>query len=249
MRLLKKVAIVTGAGGGIGRAIAIGYAREGAMVVVDDRLQASALDTVNRIRIAGGKALAICADVSDLTAHENLISAAENEFGALNILVNNAGVEFHEPVLQARPETWEKTHGVNLKGSYFLSCKAASVMQRFGGGKIIHISSVHDIEPLRDRAVYSISKGGVTMMVKSLALELAEHKIQVNAISPGAILTDMNRKGLSDPVEMAKLLEQIPAKRVGDPEDIVGAAVFLASSESDYVTGTTIYVDGGFLLL
>jgi glucose 1-dehydrogenase len=118
-----------------------------------------------------------------------------------------------------------------------------------GGGKVINISSVHDIEPLRNRAIYSITKGGMLMMVKSLALELAEHNIHVNAISPGAILTDMNRKHLTDPARRDRLLTQIPMKRIGEPEDIVGAAVFLASPESNYVTGTTIYVDGGLLLL
>jgi NAD(P)-dependent dehydrogenase (short-subunit alcohol dehydrogenase family) len=249
VRLAGKVAIVTGAGGGIGRAIAIGYAREGAAVVVDDRLLSAAESTVSDIQATGGRAVAVSVDVSNLDAHEALIAAALNEFGTLNILVNNAGVEFHEPVLEASPEIWEKTLGVNLKGAYFLSCKAAPLMARFGGGKIIHISSIHDVEPLRDRAIYSISKAGVMMLVKSLALELAEFKIHVNAISPGAILTDMNRIGLSDPLEFTKLLEQIPIKRIGEPEDIVGAAVFLASSESDYVTGTTIYVDGGLLLL
>lgn len=249
MRLRGKVAIVTGAGGGIGRAVAIGYAREGAAIVVDDRYPESAETTVNSIRAAGGRAIAVCADVSNLTAHDALIGVALNEFGTLNILVNNAGVEFHESVLKTSPEIWEKTIGVNLKGAYFLSCKAAMVMMRLGGGKIIHISSVHDVAPPPDRAIYSISKGGVRMLVKSLALELAGYNINVNAISPGAILTDMNRVGLSDPRELAKLLEHIPVKRVGDPEDIVGAALFLASSESDYVTGTTIYVDGGFLLL
>jgi glucose 1-dehydrogenase len=121
---------------------------------------------------------------------------------------------------------------------------------RSGGGKIIHISSVHDVQPhVRDRAIYAISKGAVTMLVKSLAVELSEYNIRVNAISPGAVLTDMNRVGLSDPAERSKLLDHIPLKRIGVPEDIVGAAVFLACSESDYVTGTTIYVDGGFLLI
>jgi glucose 1-dehydrogenase len=249
VRLSGKVAVVTGAGRGIGRAIAIGYARDGAAVVVNDRLAEGAKGTVDQIRAAGGNAFAVCADVSDLATHDILVGSALNEFGALNILVNNAGVEFHEPVLKASLETWEKTIDINLKGAYFLSCKVGPVMMRFGGGKIIHISSVHDAEPLRDRAIYSISKAGTMMLVKSLALELAEHKIYVNAISPGAILTDMNRIGLSDPAELETLLKQIPLKRVGEPEDIVGAAVFLACSDSDYVTGTTIYVDGGLLLL
>ncbi len=250
MRLQGKVAIVTGAGRGIGRAIAIGYAREGALVVVNYSRSAEAADeAVRTIRSAGGKAVAVRADVSQFADQDELIAATLNEFGALDILVNNAGIEYNEPVLEASEETWEKTIGVNLKGAYFLSSKAATVMRRAGGGKIVNISSIHDVQPLRDRAIYSITKGGMLMMVKSLALELAEYNIQVNAISPGAILTDLNRKHLTDPPRRARLLDRIPAKRIGEPEDLIGAAVFLASPDSDYATGTTIYVDGGLILL
>jgi glucose 1-dehydrogenase len=249
MRLKGKVAIVTGAFKGIGRAIAIGYAREGAAVVVGDRLCSEhGKVLVHEISAAGGNALAVQADVSNLTENEKLISAAVQQFGGLNILVNNAGVSLHESVLEAKPETWEQIMNVNIRGAYFLSSRAASVMAASGGGKIINVSSVHDTMPLRERAIYSISKGGMHMMTKSLALELAEYGIQVNSISPGAILTDMNRKDLSDSAKRERLIRQIPMKRIGDSEDLVGAAVFLASSESDYVTGTTIYVDGGLLL-
>jgi glucose 1-dehydrogenase len=249
MRLKGKVAIVTGAGRGIGRAIALGYAREGAAVVLNySRSEQGAEETRKCIQAAEGKAATIRADVSNPAEHDALIAAALEQFGAIHILVNNAGVEVHEGVLQASLETWERTMGVNLKGAYFLSCKAASVMARSGGGKIINVSSVHDTEPIRERAIYSISKGGMLMMTKSLALELAEYGIRVNSISPGAILTDMNRRDLSDPAKRERLIRQIPLKRIGDSEDVVGAAVFLASSESDYVTGTTIYVDGGLLL-
>ncbi len=249
MRLQGKIALVTGAGSGIGKAIAIGYAREGAAVVVNDRSLETAQETVNFIRVNHGKAICICADVSNLGEQEELINGALREFGYLHILVNNAGVEIHEPVLEAKPETWDRVIGTNLRGPYFLSCKAAAIMSSTGGGKIICVSSVHDVEPIWDRSIYSISKSGIPMLVKSLALELAELGIRVNAISPGAILTNMNRVGLSDQKEQSKLLARIPMRRIGDPEDIVGAAVFLASSESDYVTGTTLYVDGGFLLL
>jgi glucose 1-dehydrogenase len=250
MRLKDKVAIVTGAGRGIGRAIAIGYAREGARVVVNySRSQHAAEEAVDEIHAAGGRAIAVRADVAQMDDHAPLIERTLAEFGALDILVNNAGVEFNEPVLESTPETWDQTFAVNLRGAYFLGCAAARVMARAGGGKIVNISSVHDVEPLRNRAIYSITKAGLLMLVKSLALELAEHNIHVNAISPGAILTDMNRKHLTDPPRRERLLTQIPMKRIGDPRDLVGAAVFLASPESDYVTGTTIYVDGGLLLL
>jgi glucose 1-dehydrogenase len=248
MRLADKVAIVTGAGKGIGRAIALGYAREGAALVLNDRCVEPAGELLQQLRKAGGKALFVQADVANITEHGHLIEAALREFGRLHILVNNAGVEFHEGVLQATPETWDRTVSVNLRGAYFLSCKASSVMKSTGYGKIINISSVHDTQPLAERAIYSISKGGVAMMTKSLALELAEHGIHVNAISPGAILTDMNRTSLSEPGRRERLISRIPLKRIGKPEDIVGAAIFFASSDSDYVTGSTIYVDGGLLL-
>lgn len=249
MRLKDRVAIVTGGGRGIGEAIALGLAREGAAVVVNySRSAAQAEEVANSIRSFGGRAVAVRADVKDLNQHDSLVSAALEQFGALNILVNNAGIEIHEPFLQACAETWDLTVGVNLKGAYFLSQKAAQAMIRSGGGKIINISSVHDAEPLRNRAIYSITKGGMMMMTKSLALELGEHKINVNSISPGAILTDMNRKSLSDPANLARLVGKIPWKRIGDIQDITGAAVFLASAESDYMTGSTIYVDGGLLL-
>ncbi len=250
MRLQGKVAIVTGAGRGIGRAIAEGYAREGASLAVNySRSRDAAEELAQQIRSEGGKAIAVRADVAKLTDLDSLVSATLAEFGKIDILVNNAGVEFNEPVLEAKEETWERTIGVNLKGAYFLSCKAALVMSRAGKGKVINISSIHDVQPLRHRAIYSITKGGMMMMTKSLALELAPHNIQVNSISPGAILTDMNRKHLTDPTRLGRLLERIPAKRVGEPNDIVGAAVFLASCESDYMTGATLYVDGGLTLL
>lgn len=249
MRLAGRVAVVTGSARGIGRAIAIGYAREGASVVIVDKLCADrANGPLQEIRSAGGKAIFVEADVSNPEDHEKLITATVREFGRLDVLVNNAGIALHESVLDATPDTWEQIMGVNLRGAYFLSSKAAEIMAGNGGGKIINVSSVHDSKPLRERAVYAISKGGVAMMTKSLALELAEKNICVNSISPGAVATEMNHPTLSDPVKREKLISRIPLRRIATPEEIVGAAVFLASSESNYVTGTTIYVDGGLLL-
>jgi len=250
MKLKDRVAIVTGAGRGIGSALARGLAREGAAVVVNySRAVTEAAKMVDDIVAHGGRAVAVQADVKELNQHEWLVSKALENFGRLDILVNNAGIEFREPFLTTTPEQWDQTLAVNLKGVYFLSQKAAQAMIRAGtGGRIINISSCHDTVPLNQRSAYAVSKGGLSMLTKSLALELAEHRINVNAVSPGAILTEMNSASLSAPQARARLLSRIPWNRLGDVEDCVGPVVFLASADSDYVTGETIYVDGGLLL-
>jgi glucose 1-dehydrogenase len=249
MRLSGRVAIVTGANRGIGRALAQGFAREGAAVVVNHPPSVgSAEDVVREIRDQGGRAVAARADVSDLADHHGLVAAALDQFGRLDILVNNAGIQVKEPFLTTSPDAWDATISVNLRGAYFLSQRAAAAMIRFGGGRIINVSSIHDSVPLSGRSAYAISKAGMAMLTKALALELAEHKINVNAIAPGAVLTDMNRAPLSDPEVRARLLDKIPLGALGQVDDIVGAGVFLAAPESGYVTGATIYVDGGLLL-
>jgi glucose 1-dehydrogenase len=250
MRLKDQVAIVTGAGRGIGAALAKGLAREGAAVVVNYSRSAAAAEGVIRdIVAAGGRAVACQADISKLGDHERLVSAAVQHFGGLNILVNNAGIEYREPFLSTTEAQFDQTLAVNLKGVYFLSQAAARVMIRGGkGGRMINISSCHDTVPLNLRSAYAVSKGGLAMLTKSLALELAEHKINVTGLAPGAILTEMNRESLSQPKVRERLLRTIPLDRVGDVGDCVGAAIFLASREADYVTGTTLYVDGGLLL-
>jgi glucose 1-dehydrogenase len=249
MRLNNKVAVVTGAGRGIGSALAKGFAAEGAAVVVNYSRSASEAEQVVRdIIAAGGRAIAVHADVKDLASHERLVSAALDSFGRLDILVNNAGIEFREPFLEASPESWDLTLGVNLKGAYFLSQRAARAMVSCGGGKILNISSIHDAVPIRNLSIYSITKGGMKMLTKSLALELAEHHVNVNSLAPGAILTDINREVLSDPAYRARVIEKIPWKRIGEVGDLVGAAVFLCCTDSDYVTGATLYADGGILL-
>lgn len=244
-----RVALVTGGNRGIGRALSIGLAREGAAVVVNNlRPDGSAQEVVREICAAGGKALAHPADLRNLHEHSPLVEAAVERFGRLDILINNAGVEFREPFLKTRPETFEQTLVVNLRAPYFLSQRAAEAMIACGGGSIIHLSSVHDHHPLRNRSAYAASKGGLAMLTKAMAFELAEYGIRVNSISPGAILTDMNRESLSVPENLNRCLGKIAVKRLGEVEDVVGAAVFLASAESGYVTGTTIYIDGGMLL-
>lgn len=247
--LTGRVAIVTGGSRGIGRAIALGMARAGASVVVNYAVnQEAAAEVVGEIVAAGGSAVDVRSDVGDVSQHERLIAAARERFGRLDILVNNAATTRREPFLEATPGAWDETMGVNLKGVYFLSQAAARLMEGQRSGKIINISSVHDERPMADNSVYNISKAGLVMLTKSLALELAKKGIQVNCVSPGAILTDETRDRVSDPIRRSRVLAKIPANRIGDPEDVVGAVVMLASPASDYVTGTTVYVDGGMLL-
>lgn len=249
MRLKDKTAIVTGAARGIGKAIAEGYAREGASVIVADILGEQAEATAAAIRHAGGKALAVTADLADLTTHENLIEQACVAFGQPDILVNNAAIEPRVPVLEVTPETFDQTLNINLRAVFFLSQRfARALVAQQRGGRIINLASTHQAVPLRNGATYNISKGGLMMLTKSLALELAEHGIAVNGLAPGAILTDLNRHVLEDEATQARVLSLIPQRRIGVPADVVGAAIFLAADEAAYVTGTTLFVDGGLLL-
>ncbi len=237
--LTDRVAIVTGGARGIGRAIAEGLARAGARIVLAD---------VSWDGVDPGGAVAVDADVADLSQHGRIVGAALETFGRIDILVNNAGIGPRTMFLDATEDAWDRTFGVNLKAAYFLSQVAARHMLERRSGKIINLSSVHDSQPMTRNSIYCITKAGVAMLTKSLALELAEHNIQVNAISPGAIRTDINREVLADPDYHAKVLTKIPARRIGEPEELAGAALLLASSASDYITGTTLCVDGGMLL-
>jgi 3-oxoacyl-[acyl-carrier protein] reductase len=244
-----RVAIVTGASRGIGRAIAVGLAREGAKVIVNYVSKAAAAEeVVSEIRAAGGEAVAVQANVGDLAQHDRLVAAARERFGRIDILVNNAAMTRRESFLDATAAAWDETMAVNLKGVYFLSQAVARMMTAQRSGKIINISSVHDVRAMLDNSIYNITKAGLVMLTKSLALELADKGIQVNCVSPGAILTDDTRPRLADAAYRDKVLAKIPSRRIGEPEDVVGAVLLLASPESDYITGTTLYVDGGMLL-
>lgn len=240
MKLQGKVAIVTGGSGGIGAAIVRRFAREGAAVVIADY---SVPSFAEKHQV---EPFWIQADVADCARHEQIVNCAVERFGKLDILVNNAGVQVREEFLKANIESWDRIFGVNLKGPYFLSQRAALKMGR--GGRIINIASIHDETPHRNNSIYCLTKAGMKMLTKSLALELADCCINVNSISPGAIATDINRDVLSDEEFRRHLASEIPLGRIGIPDDITGAAVYLASGESDYVTGSTFYVDGGLLL-
>lgn len=248
-RLKDKVAIITGAGRGIGAALARGFAAEQASVVINySRSEAAAQQLAAEIAGAGGHAVAVKGDVGKLEDHAALVAAALDNFARLDILVNNAAIDHRVGVLDVTPEQWDEVFDVDLKGAFFLAQAAASHMVKHGGGAILNISSVHDEQAHRNNSIYTIAKGGMKLMTRCLALELAPHGVRVNSLSPGAILTDMNRRFLGNEEYKRKVVEQIPIGRIGDASELVAAAMLLVSDEGSYITGTTLYADGGLLL-
>lgn len=255
-KLSGKVALVTGSSSGIGSAIAIELGREGAKVVINYRSdEKGATDTLNQVKEAGSEGFIVQADVSKEEDVSRMFDAAFSQYGTVDILVNNAGIQQDDELVEMSLQEWQKVIDVNLTGYFLCSrqaikefLKRAPETANKAIGKIICISSVHDIIPWAGHVNYAAAKGGVLMFMKSLALEVASKKIRVNAISPGAIKTDINEEVWSDPQKAQELLKLIPYKRIGDPEDVAKTAVWLASDDSDYVTGTTIYVDGGMTL-
>jgi glucose 1-dehydrogenase len=249
MQLEKKVAIVTGAATGIGQAIATAFAAEGAAVVVDYVGKGNAADeTIKKIESAGGRAVAVDADVSDPTQVQKLVDQTVSRFGKLDILVNNAGIEFKHPFLEFPLELWQKVIAVDLTGPWLCAQTAARQMVKQGaGGRIINISSVHEDLPMPTNAPYCAAKGGLRMLMRTIAVELAPHKITVNNIGPGAIYTPIDKDVQSDPAVEKQLLSEIPLGRWGKPEEVAALAVFLASDAASYLTGSTHFIDGGML--
>ncbi|WP_414517717.1 SDR family oxidoreductase [Nostoc sp. PCC 9305] len=250
-------ALVTGASSGIGQAIARYLALSGAAVAVNYRSEAeSAQKLVDEIKAANGEAYAVQADVSKEDQIKAMFSQIIEQFGTIDILVNNAGLQKDSPFVDMTLDQWNRVIEVNLTGQFLCAREAAKEFLRRGvqpnissaAGKIICISSVHQVIPWAGHVNYAASKGGINMMMQSIAQELAPHKIRVNGIAPGAIKTPINKSAWDTPEAEAKLLKLIPAKRVGDVEDIAKAAVWLASDDSDYVYGTTLFVDGGMTL-
>lgn len=248
-RLENKVAVVTGGDTGIGKGICLCMAREGAAVTIDyhgDRPPADEL--VRQIEQDGGKALAIAADVTKPEDVDELISQTVNTFGRLDIFVNNAGMEIKKPFLEVPLDIWNKVIDVDLTGPWICSQKAAQQMVKQGdGGRIINISSVHEDLPMPTNAPYCSAKGGLRMMMRTICVELAPHKITVNNIGPGAIDTPMDAPLKENPELMKQLLDEIPLGRMGQPEEIGELAVYLASDAAAYVTGSTFFIDGGML--
>lgn len=248
MRLKDKVALVTGASSGIGKAIATRFAAEGAHVVVNYRPGGQADSDAARAEVAsfGPASIAVAADVTKRVEVERMIAQAVEKFGRLDIAVNNAGIEIKRPFLEVTDEEWNRVLAVNLYGSFVVSQLAARQMVAQGeGGKLVFISSVHEDIPFPEYTAYCASKGGMRMMMRNLAMELAPHKINCNNIAPGAIATPINQSVLEDPEALKNAVSEIPWGRFGRPEEVASVAVFLASDEAEYVTGSTYYVDGG----
>ena len=242
-----KVAIVTGAGSGIGFAIAKLFAANGAAVAInflghgDDAEKLAA-----KIEHGGGKAVALGADVSSKAAVESLVATVVERFGKLDVLVNNAGSEQSQPLLEIDEANWDRTIAVDLKGP-FLCLQAAALRMQEKGGSIVNISSIHEDFPFPGFTPYAAAKGGLQMLMRNAALELAPFGIRVNNIAPGAIATPINAATLADPAKVKRLEEIVPLRRMGKPEEVAQVALFLASERASYVTGSTYYVDGGIV--
>ena len=249
MRLKDKKALVTGASRGIGRAIAIGLAREGCHVIVNYvRNQRAALEVVEEIEKLGRKVLAVQADVSRLADIERLVREAEAKLDGIDILVNNAGVAFIEPCIEITEKTWDSTLDTNLKGAFFCSQLVAKQMiARRISGVIINVSATNGMVAESDTVHYNASKSGLEMVTKSMAIELAPHDIRVNAIAPGIIETEIDEDFFADPAFKKHYGMHIPMKRFGQVKECVGAVIFFASPESSYITGQSLVIDGGLI--
>ena len=247
MRLKNKVALVTGSSQGIGRAIVERFAQEGADVVINyNRTAKGAEEALAVVEAAGRRGLLVKADMGQPAEIRQMIETAIAHFGRLDILVNNAGLETHAPFWEVTEEDYDKVLNVNLKGVFFATQQMVRhLLGTRRRGRIINISSVHEELPFPNFTAYCASKGGVKMLTRNLAVELGPYGININNIAPGAIETPINTKLLNDPQKLGALLSQVPLGRLGQTRDVTGVAVFLASDDADYVTGSTYYVDGG----
>jgi glucose 1-dehydrogenase len=246
-RLLGRKALVTGSSKGIGRGIALRLAEEGADVVINYNSDPRGAEEVMAdIQALGRRSAIVKGDLGSVGSVRELVARSAESLGGLDVLVNNAGIEKHAPFWDVTEESFDAVLNVNLKGVFFAT--QAFVKQCIASGrtgKVINVSSVHEELAFPNFAAYCASKGGVRMLTRTLAVELGPMGITINSIAPGAIETPINAKLLNDPVKLKSLIGQIPLGRLGKPNDVAGLAAFLASADSDYVTGTTYYVDGG----
>jgi glucose 1-dehydrogenase len=250
-------ALVTGADSGIGKGVALALAQAGAKVLINyAHNQVAADQTVGEIKAAGGEAFAYQADVSHEGEVQAMFAELYKQYGTIDILVNNAGLQKDSKFVDMTLDQWQTVININLTGQFLCSREAAKEFIRRGvvaersraAGKIICMSSVHEVIPWGGHVNYAASKGGIMMLMKSMAQELAPHKIRVVSIGPGAIQTPINHTAWETPEALEKLLTLVPYNRIGKPEDIGNLAAWLASDEADYITGTTIFMDGGMTL-
>lgn len=246
MRLENKVAVVTGGGSGIGQAIAILFAKEGAKVVVAGRRLEALQSTVTEIEKLGQEALAVTADVSSFSSVQNLVQKTLEKFGRIDILVNNAGIYLPGDAVSTTEEDWDKVLAIDAKGAFLCSKAAIPSMIERGKGKIVNIASIAGLFGFEGSLAYCAAKGAVVNLTKEMALDLGPKNINVNAIAPGIIETDMTQGFLQDENAKKSFLDKIPMGRIGKPLDIAYAALYLASDEADFVTGEILVVDGGW---
>jgi glucose 1-dehydrogenase len=249
MSLKDKVAIVTGGNSGIGKAIALGLARAGANIVIDYIADSDATSALERdIATLGDKAIGVDADVSHVDDLQKLIDTAVAEFGRVDIMVNNAGVETRTSVLDTTEAQYDRVLSINLKSAFFgTQIAARQMIKQGGGGRIINVTSVHEDWPMPGNTAYCLSKGGMRMLTRTAGVELAPHGVLVVGVGPGAVATPINVSTMKDPTLMAKLDAAIPLGRMAQPEEIANVVVFLAGDGASYLTATTIFADGGMM--
>ena len=253
MRLQGKVCIITGAGSGLGKGIALVFAREGSKVVIAEIQEEPGQAVSQQIKAEGGEALFLRTDITRASEVEKMVEETLKAYGRIDILVNNAGINpSRTPVHETSEEAWDQTLAVNLKGAFLCSKYVLAAMIKQGGGSIIHVASVVGGMGCSDRAAYSASKGGMIALARNMAVDYARYNIRVNSLSPGFVETDLtriyfNKMRETDPKKLERIIGHHPMGRLGRPEDEAYAALFLASDESPWVTGLDLAVDGGFL--
>jgi len=249
MSLKGKIAIVTGGNSGIGMAIVLELAKQGASIVIDYVSHPEATEALEKqVAALGDQAIGVDADVSKVADLQKLINAAVEKFGRVDVMVNNAGVETRTSVLNTTEQQYEKVLAINLKSAFFGTQLAAQQMiKQGGGGRIINITSVHEDWPMPGNTAYCLSKGGMRMLTRTAGVELAPHNILVVGVGPGAVATPINLSTMKDPALMKKLDDAIPLRRMAKPEEIASVVAFLAGDGASYMTATTIFADGGIM--